>query len=141
MLYGKYPDVQIDIRPEKTSGVTVSLLFIADPVVSIGDMVQAGKTQLGKVRECPKELARTSRSTRMRPVRTSICRLRRHPSTERQLLLKCGAATEIQPVGTALARSARSAHHLLPEPPSGCSNPRARWGPAGPARQAQVPTQ
>jgi len=56
MLYGKYPDVQIDIRPEQTSGVTLSLLFISDPVVSIGDIVTAGKTQLGKVRACPEGL-------------------------------------------------------------------------------------
>jgi hypothetical protein len=55
-LYGKYEDVQIDIRPEELSGTTVSLLFISDPVVSIGEVVTAGKTQLGKVRECPPEL-------------------------------------------------------------------------------------
>ncbi|OFW56750.1 MAG: hypothetical protein A2133_12270 [Actinobacteria bacterium RBG_16_64_13] len=57
MLYGKHTDVQIDIRPEKTSGITVTLLFVSDPVVSIGDIVTAGKTQLGNVRECPQELA------------------------------------------------------------------------------------
>jgi hypothetical protein len=56
MLFGKYPDVQIDIRPEKTSGTTVTLLFITDPVVSIGDIVTAGKTPLGRVRECPGQL-------------------------------------------------------------------------------------
>jgi hypothetical protein len=56
LLYGKYTDVQVDIRPDKTSGITVSLLFISDPVVSIGDIVTAGKTPLGKVRECPEEL-------------------------------------------------------------------------------------
>ena len=55
-LYGKYDDVQIDIRPEEMSGITVSILFIDDPVVSIGEVVTAGKTQLGKVRECPEEL-------------------------------------------------------------------------------------
>jgi hypothetical protein len=58
LLFGKYPDVQIDIRPEKTSGTTVTLLFITDPVVSIGDIVTAGKTPLGKVRECPGQLGR-----------------------------------------------------------------------------------
>lgn len=56
LLYGKYADVQIDIRPEKSSGIKVSLLFIADPVVSIGEAVTAGETLLGKVRECPEEL-------------------------------------------------------------------------------------
>ncbi len=58
MLYGKYPDVQIEIRPEQMSGITVSMLFIDDPVVSIGDIVTAGRTQLGKVRECPQELGK-----------------------------------------------------------------------------------
>jgi hypothetical protein len=57
MLFGRYPDVQIDIQPEKTSGVTVSLLFIQDPSVSIGDLVTAGKTKLGYVRQCPDQLA------------------------------------------------------------------------------------
>jgi len=56
-LYGKYDDVQIEIRPEELSGTTVSIMFISDPVVSIGEVVSAGKTQLGKVRECPSELA------------------------------------------------------------------------------------
>lgn len=55
-LYGKYDDVQIDIRPEEMSGITVSLLFVDDPVVTIGEVVTAGKTQLGKVRECPEGL-------------------------------------------------------------------------------------
>jgi hypothetical protein len=55
-LYGKYDDVQIDITPEGASGVTISLLLIADPVVNIGEVLTAGKTQLGKVRVCPSEL-------------------------------------------------------------------------------------
>jgi len=59
LLYGKYADVQIDIRPEKSSGISISMLFISDPVVSIGEVVTAGKTQLGKVRECPEELGKT----------------------------------------------------------------------------------
>lgn len=58
-LYGKYDDVRIDIRPEEMSGTTVSLLFVDEPVVSIGEVVTAGKTQLGKVRECPEELGAT----------------------------------------------------------------------------------
>jgi murein DD-endopeptidase MepM/ murein hydrolase activator NlpD len=58
-LYGKYDDVRIDIRPEELSGDTISLMFISDPVVSIGEVVTAGKTQLGKVRECPSELGAT----------------------------------------------------------------------------------
>jgi hypothetical protein len=57
-LYGKYDDVQIDIRPEEMSGITVSMLFVDEPVVSIGEVVTAGKTMLGKVRECPEELGK-----------------------------------------------------------------------------------
>ena len=56
MLYGKYDDVQIDIQPELTSGLTVSLLFVSNPVVSIGEVVTAGKTVLGEVRACPADL-------------------------------------------------------------------------------------
>jgi hypothetical protein len=57
-LYGKYDDVQVDIRPEEMSGITVSLLFIDQPSVSLGEVVTAGKTKLGKVRQCPEELGR-----------------------------------------------------------------------------------
>ncbi len=58
-LYGKYDDVEIQIRPEELSGATVTLMLISDPAVSIGEVVTAGKTQLGTVRECPPELAET----------------------------------------------------------------------------------
>jgi hypothetical protein len=57
-LYGKYDDVQVDIRPEEMSGITVSMLFVDEPVVSIGEVVTAGKTQIGKVRKCPDELGK-----------------------------------------------------------------------------------
>lgn len=50
LLYGKYEDVQIDIQPEGLSGVELSLLFVDEPAVTIGQTVVAGKTQLGKVR-------------------------------------------------------------------------------------------
>jgi len=56
LLFGKYEDFQIEIRPEKMGGVTVTLIFIDEPAVSIGDSVTAGKTWLGKVRECPQGL-------------------------------------------------------------------------------------
>lgn len=56
LLHGKYEDVQVDIRPEGLSGVTLSLLFIAEPTVSMGQTVEAGKTQIGKVREAQGEL-------------------------------------------------------------------------------------
>lgn len=49
-LYGKYDDVQVDIRPEGTSGLTLSVLLLEDPAVCIGQTVDEGKTQLGKVR-------------------------------------------------------------------------------------------
>ncbi len=49
-LYGKYPDVQIDIAPDGVGDVTISLLFVDEPNVTIGEVVVEGKTQLGKVR-------------------------------------------------------------------------------------------
>ncbi len=57
-LYGKYDDVQVDIRPEEMSGITFSMLFIEDPAISIGEVVTAGKTTIGKVRECPEDLGK-----------------------------------------------------------------------------------
>src|SRR5660397_270186 len=36
LLHGKYEDVQVDIRPEGLSGETLSLLFITEPTVEIG---------------------------------------------------------------------------------------------------------
>ena len=59
LLFGKYEDVQIDIRPKETGGVTVTLLFIDNPAVSIGKVVRAGETQLGTVRRCPEEVGKT----------------------------------------------------------------------------------
>lgn len=56
LLFGKYEDVQIDIRPEEMGGTVVTLLFINDPAVTIGERVEAGKTLLGKVRKCPEEV-------------------------------------------------------------------------------------
>lgn len=58
-LFGRYEDVRIDIRPEKMGGVTVSLMFVESPAVSIGDHVTAGKTQLGQVRQCPEDVGDT----------------------------------------------------------------------------------
>lgn len=55
-LLGKYDDVQVDIRPAKMSGVTVSLLFVNDPAVTIGQTVVAGSTQIGTVRKVPGDL-------------------------------------------------------------------------------------
>jgi hypothetical protein len=50
-LYGKYDDVQIDIKPEGASEVLISILLVDEPQVQIGQTVEAGKTQLGKVRD------------------------------------------------------------------------------------------
>ena len=55
-LYGKYDDVQVDIRPKGTNDAIISLLFIEDPVVQIGQTVEAGKTQIGKVRAAQGDL-------------------------------------------------------------------------------------
>lgn len=59
LLFGKYEDVQIDIRPEEMGGTIVTLVFINDPAVTIGERVEAGKTLLGKVRACPEEIGKT----------------------------------------------------------------------------------
>jgi hypothetical protein len=58
LLFGKYDDVQIDIRPEELGGTIVTLLFINNPAVTIGMRVEAGKTLLGTVRQCPQEIAK-----------------------------------------------------------------------------------
>jgi hypothetical protein len=57
-LFGKYDDVEVDIRPEDTSGTTLTLLLVDDPVVTMGETVTAGKTALGTVREVPEELGK-----------------------------------------------------------------------------------
>jgi len=58
-LFGRFDDYRIDIRPEETGGLTVTLLFVDKPVVKIGERVTAGKTQLGTVRLCPEEVGKT----------------------------------------------------------------------------------
>jgi biotin carboxyl carrier protein len=58
LLFGKYEDVQIDIRPEEMGGTLITLLFINDPAVTPGTRVEAGKTLLGKVRRCPEEIGK-----------------------------------------------------------------------------------
>ena len=57
-LFGKYDDVEIDIRPEEMPGVTLTILLIADPAVSMGEVVTAGKTSIGTVREVPEDLGK-----------------------------------------------------------------------------------
>jgi hypothetical protein len=58
MLYGKYEDYQVDIAPDGVSDATVTLLFVEDPAVTIGQTVEAGKTQIGLVREAAGELGK-----------------------------------------------------------------------------------
>jgi len=56
LLYGKYSDVQIDIAPDGVSDATLSILFVDEPAVTIGQTIEAGKTQLGLIREPAGEL-------------------------------------------------------------------------------------
>jgi murein DD-endopeptidase MepM/ murein hydrolase activator NlpD len=56
LLYGKYEDIQVDIAPDGVSDATVSILFVQEPVVTIGQTVEAGKTQIGLVREAAGDL-------------------------------------------------------------------------------------
>jgi hypothetical protein len=58
LLFGKYEDVQIDIRPVELGGTIVTLLFINEPAVTIGQRVDAGDTLLGTVRQCPPEVGK-----------------------------------------------------------------------------------
>lgn len=58
LLFGKYEDVQIDLRPTGMGGITVTLMFISDPAISIGQRVDKGKTLLGTVRRCPEEVGK-----------------------------------------------------------------------------------
>jgi hypothetical protein len=59
LLFGKYDDVQIDLRPTGMGGITVTLMFINNPAISIGQRVDKGKTLLGTVRRCPEEVGKT----------------------------------------------------------------------------------
>ena len=100
LLFGKYEDVQIDIRPEELGGTIVTLLFINDPAVTIGERVEAGKTLLGTVRQCPpgdrQDPGRVH--PRLRFARTPAGIRGAHPLNAR-FCSKCGGAIEVQPVG------------------------------------------
>jgi hypothetical protein len=50
-LYGKYPDVQIHVRPDANAKIDCVLIHVADPVVKAGDHVSAGVTPIGAVRK------------------------------------------------------------------------------------------
>lgn len=50
-LYGKYPDVQIHIRPDAAPTVDCVIIHIEDPTVKAGDRVMAGITPIGRVRK------------------------------------------------------------------------------------------
>lgn len=51
MLYGKYPDVEIDILPDANPAVRVTLFHVARVRVKRGQRVSSGVTVLGKVRD------------------------------------------------------------------------------------------
>lgn len=49
-LYGKYPDFEIHIKPDAWSDVDLVILHTTDPLVSTGQHVVAGETQVSSVR-------------------------------------------------------------------------------------------
>ncbi len=56
MLYDEIPDVQIHIRPDANRDLDVVLLHQYDPLVKVGDHVEAGQTQISSVRDIAKDL-------------------------------------------------------------------------------------
>jgi murein DD-endopeptidase MepM/ murein hydrolase activator NlpD len=50
-LYRKYPDYEIQIRPDAWNDVDLIILHVSDPVVSEGQHVIAGVTQVASVRD------------------------------------------------------------------------------------------
>ncbi len=77
-LYGKYDDVQIDIRPKGASDVLVSLLLVSNPRVSIGDSVERQvKTVLGTVKSTFKNWPSGWPPSPVKTVPTFICRSHR----------------------------------------------------------------
>ncbi|MGO8685422.1 MAG: hypothetical protein ACLQUT_12715, partial [Thermoleophilia bacterium] len=55
-LLGRYTDEEIDIRFASDPGLLLVMTHVADVSVSIGDEVQAGVTQLGRVRAFPAQV-------------------------------------------------------------------------------------
>jgi len=49
-LYGKYPDIEVQIKPDAWDDVDVFILHITDPAVTEGQHVTAGVTPVAKVR-------------------------------------------------------------------------------------------
>lgn len=49
-LYGKYPDIEIQIKPDAWDDVDVFVLHVTDPAVVEGQRVTAGVTPIAKVR-------------------------------------------------------------------------------------------
>ncbi|MBO4364934.1 MAG: M23 family metallopeptidase [Eggerthellaceae bacterium] len=56
MLYDEIPDVQIHIRPDANRDLDVVLLHQTDPLVKVGDHVEAGQTQISSVRDIATDL-------------------------------------------------------------------------------------
>jgi murein DD-endopeptidase MepM/ murein hydrolase activator NlpD len=50
LLYGKYDDVRIAIRPDGRDDIDVVLIHIESPLVRDGDRVEAGVTRIASVR-------------------------------------------------------------------------------------------
>ncbi len=53
-LYGKYLDYHIEIRPNKLSNIRVAIIHIKDLKIEVGQEVNKGITELGKVRSLSK---------------------------------------------------------------------------------------
>ena len=50
-LYQQFDDIQIHIQPEGRSDLDVVLIHLTDPSVKAGDIVEAGKTPIAKIRD------------------------------------------------------------------------------------------
>jgi len=51
LLYGKYPDYEVHIHPDDTSGVDLVMIHLTNLTTHVGDHVDAGLTPLAKVRK------------------------------------------------------------------------------------------
>jgi hypothetical protein len=56
-LYKKYPDFEIQIKPDAWNDVDLIILHVTDPVVVQGDRVVAGVTRLASVRDLSSTVA------------------------------------------------------------------------------------
>lgn len=61
-LYNKWPDYQVHIQPDGFPNVDVVLIHMTDPAVKAGDRVEAGLTQIGRLRKLSDKMALQLRS-------------------------------------------------------------------------------